>query len=615
MAANTGKFLRINLSTGKTSEETVPEQVAKDFVGGRGYGIKYLYDELKPNTDPLSPGNKLILLTGPLSGTGAVALSRWMAITKSPLTGGYARSVGGADFGAWLKFLGYEFLIIEGKAKKPSYLHITTEGCTIEDASKLWGKDTRVTQDRLIETHGKNTRCVCIGPAGENLVKYAAIVSDRRTAGRCGTGAVMGSKNLKAVAITAARKLHLAAEKAYGELAKEQVKLVQESRAFQNHKEWGTMRTQDITNAIGVYPTQNFRYGRQTGYERIIGEEYRTIRTGDFGCYACPARCGKQHVVKTGPYAGACSEGPEYESIWSFTGPTDSLSLEATIAADQLCDDLGLDTISAGVCAGWAYELYENGIITKKDTDGLELKWGNDRAMIELIKKIAHREGIGNLLAEGVARASAKVGKGSEVYAIHVKGMELPAYEPRGAKTQGYNYATSNIGASHCFGYSPQDIFGAIEPRPSNRFAEVENADLVKFNQDGTAWHETGIVCAFAGGWGWMSLFPKLVAAARGIDDYNKEGYMNRVGERIFNLERAFNMREGFGRKDDNLPPRLRTEPLHTRGAPGEGQIVRHQDEFLDKYYELRGWSKQGITTAKKMKELGLDAVEKATKK
>ena len=227
-----------------------------------------------------------------------------------------------------------------------------------------------------------------------------------------------------------------------------------------------------------------------------------------------------------------------------------------------------------------------------------------------LVKKIANREGIGDLLADGVARAAAKIGKGSEVYAIHVKGLELPAYEPRGAKTQGFNYVTSNIGASHCFGYSGQDIFGAIVPRPSDRFAEAENADLVVYNQNHTAWHETGIICAFAGGWGWVpDIFGKMLVAARGIEQLADEDHLAQAGERIFNLERAFNIREGFGRKDDTLPKRMLTEPLHTRKATGEGQIVRHQDEFLDNYYKLRGWTKEGVPSARKLKELGLDRV------
>ena len=610
MAANSGRFLRINLSRGETVTEPVPEQVAMDFIGGRGYGIRYLYDELAPNIDPLGEENKLILLNGPLAGTSAQGVSRWMACTKSPLTDAFARSVCGADFGAWLKFAGYDFIIMEGKAEKPVYIHLTREGCQVQDADEIWGKDTKETQEWLSERYGRNTRTACIGPAGERLVRYAAIVSGRRTAGRCGTGAVMGSKNLKAITITAQRNVQLYDPETYNQLVKEQVNLIRESKGFQNHREWGTTRTQDVTNDIGIYPVRNFRYGQQVNYEKITGEEYRKFRTGEFGCYACPARCGKAHLVKTGPYAEAYSEGPEYETIWAFTGPIDSTSIEATIAADQLCDDLGLDTISTGSCIGFAYELYETGILTKGDADGLELIYGDHAPMIDLVKKIAMREGIGDLLAEGSMRAAASIGKGAEAYAIHVKGLELPAYEPRGAKTQGYNYATASIGASHCFGYSGQDVFGAIEPRPSDRFAEEENADLVVYNQDNTAWKETGIICAFSSGWGWVpDLYGRMLAAARGIEQLSHNDHLLRVGERILNLERAFNVREGFSRQQDTLPKRMLTEPLHTRKAPGEGQIVRSQDKFLDRYYEIRGWTKEGIPSSQKLNELGLGYV------
>lgn len=608
MALNTGKFLKINLSNRKTIEDAVPEQVATDFVGGRGYGIKYLYDELTPSIDPLGEDNKLLLLAGPLAGTSAQAVSRWMSVTKSPLTGAFARSVCGADFGAWLRFAGYEFIIVEGKAESPVYIHLTPEGCQINSAGELWGKNTEETQEWLSQKHGRNTRTACIGPAGEKLVKYAAIVSGRRTAGRCGTGTVMGSKNLKAVAITAQRNVQLHDPEAFSRLAKEQVGLIQASKGFENHKEWGTTRTQDVTNDLGIYPVRNFRYGQQIGRENFIGSKYRELRTGEFGCYACPARCGKAHRVLTGPYTGAYSEGPEYETIWAFTGTTDSPDINATIAADQLCDDFGLDTISTGNCIGFAYELYEKGIISKADTDGLDLQYGNHEAMIALVKKIARREGIGDILAEGTMRAAASIGKGAEDYAIHIKGLELPAYEPRGAKTHGFNLVTASIGASHCYGYAGQDIFGAIEPRPSDRFAEEENADLVIYNQGGTASRETGICCGFSGGWGWVSsVFGKLLMAARGIDQFADNDYLDKVGERIFNLERLFNIREGFGRKQDTLPKRMLTEPLHTREAPGEGQMFRNQDKYLDRYYDLRGWTEEGVPTPEKLKELGLD--------
>jgi aldehyde:ferredoxin oxidoreductase len=603
---NTGRLLRIDLSSGRTAVETVPESIAEDFIGGRGYGIRYLYEELKPGIDPLGEENKLLMVTGPLAGNTAMAVSRWMTCTKSPLTGAWGRSVCGADFGAWLKFAGYEMLIIEGKAERPVYIHLTRDDCRVLDAGEIWGKDTKATQAWLVGRHGSASRTACIGPAGENLVKYAAVVSDRRTAGRCGTGTVMGSKNLKAVTVTAKRTLELADPETYNKFAKEQVKTILANEGFQHHKEWGTTSTQDITNGIGIYPVQNFRYGQLLDYQEVSGDEYRKLRVGDMGCYSCAARCGKVHTVNSGLYAGAHSEGPEYETIWAFTGPIESSNIEASIRADQLCDDYGLDTISTGSSIGFAFELYEKGLLTKADTDGLELTLGNHQAMVELVRKIAFREGIGDLLAEGTRRAAAAIGNGADIASIQVKGLELPAYEPRGAKTQGYNYATANIGASHCYGYSPQDVFGAPFPRPTDRFSE-EYADICIFNQDGTARNETGIACGFSGGWGWAHLFGKLLAAARGIAKFDDDEYLRKVGERMWNLERAFNVREGFLRQQDYLPARMRTEPLHTREADGEGQMVRHHDEFLDKYYELRGWTPQGVPTAAKLKELGLE--------
>jgi aldehyde:ferredoxin oxidoreductase len=606
------QVLRVNLTQRTTEVETVPPEICELFIGGRGFGIAYLYKEQPPQADPLGEGNRLMFLAGPLAGAQAQSVSRWMACTKSPLTGGYARSVAGADFGAWLRFAGYDAILVEGKAAEPVYLHLTTDGCKFIEAGELWGKETPMTQDMLLQRHGEKTRVACIGPAGERLVRYAAIVSGRRTASRCGVGAVMGSKNLKAIAITANRKVRIFDQDAFKKLATEQKQFFRESRQFEHHKEWGTTATQDVTNTLGIFPVRNFRYGQQKNGEKLYGEEYRKLRTGEFGCYNCSARCGKAHNVTSGPYAGAYSEGPEYESLWVFSAPIDSTSIEATIRADQLCDDLGIDTISTGGCIGFAYELYEHGIINRNDTDGLELVYGDHQTMVKLVQKIAAREGFGNILAEGVVRAARTIGRGAEAYAIHTKGMELPAYEPRGAKSQGFNYATSNIGGSHCYGYAGQEIFGATEPRSINRFAEAENADIVIYNQDSTGMGEVGIVCAFARGWGWFpGLYGKLLVAATGIEHSADISYLKKLGERIVNLERAFNVREGLGREDDKLPSRMLTEPLHTYDAPGEGEVVREMEQFLDRYYELRGWTKDGIPTAKKLAELGLSRMAK----
>ncbi|MGD0234978.1 MAG: aldehyde ferredoxin oxidoreductase family protein [Syntrophorhabdales bacterium] len=612
MTSYTGRLLRVNLGQKIAEVETIPSDLCELFVGGRGFGIAYLYKEQPPNVDPLGEENRLLFLAGPLAGTQAQSVSRWMVCTKSPLTGAYARSVAGADFGAWLRFAGYDGLLVEGKAETPVYLHLTGGGCTIAKANELWGMDTRQTQDLLRQRHGDKTRVACIGPAGERLVRYAAIVSGRRTASRCGVGTVMGSKNLKAIAITTERAVRLSNPDLFKELAKEQNRLFRESQKFGQHREWGTTETQNVTNTLGIYPTRNFRYGQQKNGEKLYGEEYRKLRTGDFGCYNCSARCGKAHTVTTGQYAGAWSEGPEYESLWVFSAPIDSTSLEATIRADGLCDDLGLDTISAGNSIGFAYELYERGIIDRKDTDGLELIYGDHQTMVKLIEKIASREGFGDVLAEGTVRAARKIGRGAEAYAMHAKGMELPAYEPRGAKSQGFNYATSNIGGSHCYGYAGQEVFGVTVPRPVNRFAEVENADIVIYNQNATGMGEVGIVCSFARAWGWFpQVYGKLLAAATGVERFADPSYLFKVGERIVNLERAFNVREGFGRKEDRLPDRMLNEPLHTYGAPGEGEMVREMEKFLDCYYELRGWTEKGVPTAGKLDELGLGQIVK----
>ncbi len=423
---------------------------------------------------------------------------------------------------------------------------------------------------------------------------------------------MMGSKNLKALAITAARNVELFDAGAFRKLASEQARIFRASEGFVAHKEWGTTTTQDVTDTLGIFPTRNFRYGQLKDGSKVYGLEYRKLRTGEFGCYNCSARCGKAHAVKSGPYAGASSEGPEYESLWVFSASIDSTSIEATIRADELCDDLGIDTISAGNCVAFAYELYERGIIDRNDADGLELVYGDHETMVKLLQKIGAREGIGDLLAEGVLRAARAIGRGAEACAIHVKGMEFPGYEPRGAKSQGFNYATSNIGASHCYGYAAQEIFGVPVPRPVNRFDETKNTDLVILNQNGTAIAEVGIICAFSRSWGWFpGHFGKMLAAVTGVERFAEPGYLGKIGERIINIERAFNVREGFSRADDRLPQRMLTEPLHTLNAPGEGEMVREMEEFLDRYYELRGWTEHGTPTAEKLSDLGLGEITK----
>jgi len=612
MKGYAGKFLRVNLSTGKVVNELLPAEVARNFIAGRGFGVKYLYDELAPNIDPLGEQNKILLVPGVLAGTPAQSVSRWVACTKSPLTGCIARSCSGGDLGAWMKFAGYDFILIEGISEKPVYLYVTPEGAQLKDAAGLWGKDTAYTQDWLVREYGKDIRTACIGPAAEKLVKFCAIVSGRRTASRCGVGTVLGLKRLKAIAIKAKRSLNLYDPEGFDKLAKEQIAIMRASKDYAYNKEYGTTEGAITRNELGVYPVKNYRYGQLEGYQKLGPEEYRKMRVGEFGCYNCSIRCGKIHVVLDGPYAGAKSEGPEYESYWAFTGPIANTNIESTVAADQLCDDLGLDTISTGNTIGFAYELYEKGIITKADTDGLELTYGNHAAMVELVKKIGNREGFGDVLAEGTVRAAQRIGKGSEFYAMQSKGLEFPAYEPRGLKATGFGYATSTIGGSHGNGSLAFQEWGTPGSGAIDRFAEDGKAQIVIGNQN-SAGLEVGIVCAFAfscGNW-FQTLFPKMLYAVTGIEEFTDWAYLGRVGERVWNLDRAFNARDGFDRRHDTLPQRLQTEPLHVIDAEGEGQMVRNLEGFLDEYYRLRGWTENGIPSREKLTELGLDYVVK----
>jgi aldehyde:ferredoxin oxidoreductase len=598
------KLLRVDLTSATLNEELIPQNIVNQFVGGRGFGIKYLYQELSPGTEPLSPANKLIFTIGPLAGTGALSFSRWIVTTKSPLTDTYFRSVGGADFGAWLRFVGLDMLIVEGKSTKPVYLYIQDGHHELRDAGELWGNDTARTQEKLKAVHGKDVRAACIGPAGEKLVRFASILSDRRTAGRGGVGAVMGAKNLKAIAIKATPKVEPPAE--YKALIKEQAEGNEADPAIRGYRAAGTLGNIQATNVFGIFPTRNFREGSLDGWEGISAAEYAKIKVKDHGCYGCPVRCGKIHRMPTGPYAGATNEGPEYESIWAFASATGSTDIGATIVADILCDDLGVDTISMGNTIGFAYEIYEKGIIDLNDTDGLNLTYGNHEAAIELIKRIGNRQGFGDILAEGTRQAASRIGKGVEAYAMQIKGLELPGYDPRGAKRHGLGYATSPIGGSHNIGYLSQEIFGATRPRPIDRFADKGDTDILKLAQDRAGMWETGIACSFAQPR--MRVFGPMLASITGTPELGVAEHLFAVGERIFNLERAFNIREGFRRKDDIFPMRIITEPLRHAG-PSEGQVLRNPDALLDEYYRFRGWDENGVPTRDKLRELGLEEI------
>jgi aldehyde:ferredoxin oxidoreductase len=606
------KLLRVNLSNSTIKDEDIPQKIALDYVGGRGFGSKYFYDEVAPGTDPLGKQNKLLLGTGLLAGTGAQSLSKWIVVTKSPLTNTFARSYGGGDFGAWLKWAGFELVIFEGKAAKPVYLHIAGGKYEIRDASAIWGKTTSQAQEYLKKQHGAKARMICIGPAAEKQVRFAGIFSGRRAAGRGGTGTVMASKNLKAVVIEADRKEELANPAEFKKLVQQQVKGYKGGLGFEPFRDYGTPMGVDYPGfAMGTFPVRNFRTADLEGWEKISFLQYAQITQKHVGCYACMLKCGKIRTVADGPYAGVNSEGPHYETIWAFTGPTGCTDLGATVKADYMCCELGLDTISTGNSIGFAYELFEKGILTTRDTDGLVLKYGDPEPMLKLIEKIGRREGLGDILAEGVKRAAEHIGKGSAEYAMHVKGLEMPGYEPRAMKALGMNYALSNMGANHCYGYAQQEM-GNPRPRLVDAAADEGKGDIVKYNQDYVAAIELANACTFPANnlelFG-LELIANMLVAALGETKFGSADYLWHVGEKVYNLERCFNIREGFSRKDDTLPKRMYTEPL--QGGMRDGEVYRKPDVIIDEYYEARGWDKNGTPTKATLKRLGLEEVDK----
>jgi len=618
-----GKVLRINLTNRSFSEEPLSEELAKKYLGGAGFAIKYLFDEVPRGTGALDEGNKIIFSVGPLTGTKAPCASRMSVVAKSPLTGGVGLSLTGGYFPAELKFAGYDAVIIEGKASEPVYVYINKGRVAFRSAKKLWGMKTsdceRVIKDELRD---QNVRVACIGPAGEKLSYMASIINERHAAGRKGLGAVMGSKNLKAIAVRGENQVKIADEEAFSKARMRMLQAMKESPVvYPKFSKYGTIMTVDVTAGLGIFPTHNWsRTGEWEPIAELGVEGNLKLTQGNEYCHGCPVGCTQIRLVKDGEYAGFLSP-PEFETLYSFGGETGNDNLESIIAADYLCDEYGLDTISAGMTIGFAMELFEKGIITEKDTDGLELKFGNHRAMIEMLKKIAFRQGFGDVLADGSRVAATKIGKGSEKYLIHVKGLELPGYDVRGAKAHGLSMATTYTGGDHNRGYAFQEVFGIPVPYPVDRFAVEGKGKLTKWNQDlrGVTC-DCAPMCAFLMDMAVPQIAAEntadLVYGASGLKFSTDEIY--EVGERVNNLARVFNIREGMTRKDDTLPERVLTEPLKAGNSKGQYIPKEELDQMLDEYYEARGWTPEGVPTKEKLQSLGLfeaiDTLEKLGK-
>lgn len=612
----TGRILRINL-TGKTAqEEKLPLEVAQNFIGGAGLGIKYLFDEVKPGTDALGPDNKLIFAPGPFTGTPTPCASRMAVVGKSPLTGAIGTALTGGYFPAELKFAGWDAIILEGKSDKPTWISIKDSTVKFHDATGIWGTMTFDCQQMVKDDlKDQNTRVMCIGPAGERLSKLACIINERRAAGRKGLGAVMGSKNLKAIAVRGTGTVAIASEEKYKTARTEMLKTMKESPVlYSAFSPAGTPMVVDLTGALGILSAKNWSAtGEFVPVDQLGLDAQNTRKIGKEHCYDCPVGCSQMKLARSGPYAGILTEGPEFETIYSFGTETGVANLDAVIAADRLADELGLDSISAGVTIGFAMELFEKGILTTSDTGGIDLKFGNDKAMMDVLRMMAFREGIGDILSDGTKAAAQKIGKGSDKFAMNIKGLEMPAYDVRGAKAHGLNYATAYTGADHNKGYAFQEIFGIPVPWEVDRLAIEGKGKLTKWNQDVRAVTcDCATMCAFILDTALPATSTQntaaLMEAITGLSFTADE--VQRVGERLNNLAKAFNMREGFTRADDTFPERLMTEPLKDGGS--KGQLISKDDlkKMLDEYYTERGWDTQtGVPTRTKLEELGLGAV------
>ena len=612
-----GKILRINLSTRCHSVDKPSEDYYKHYLGGRGIIIHTLLTEVSSGIDPLGPDNKLIVSTGFLAGTSAPTCSRVAFVAKSPLSGtvGYANS--GGFFPNELRATGVQAIIVEGKAEAPVYLWITDSKAEIRDAQEYWGLSTIDTQHYMQEAlHDGNIRIACVGPAGERMVKYASIINERRAAGRKGLGAVMGAKNLKAIAVRGRQDLPpLADPAAFKEAVKVLHAAMKDSPVlYHRFRDFGTAGNVDLTVKQGDMPAKNFQEPAGEEYLAIGAQAGTGYRTRHYSCDQCPVMAGQVRTVSSGPYAGYTTEGPEFESLYSLGSDMGITDMGACIAMDRLCDELGLDTVSFGATVAMAMELYERGILKRADVDGLDLKFGNHEAAVAILRKIAYREGVGDLLAEGSRLAAERIGGDAPKYAMHVKGLEFPGYDPRGLKAMGLNYMTAFTGADHSRGHSEQEVFGIPVPQAVDRLAIEGKAALTIFNQDvGAAVKDSSMLCTFVVRLALLpkDLGPKLVAdfwrAAQGYDVTPEE--VVRVGERLTNVARVWNLRAGFTRADDTLPDRLLMEPLQTGASKGHRISPEDRDFMLDEYYHLHGWDARGVPTPERLKALGLESL------
>lgn len=619
----TGKLLRVDLATRRITKEDIPEDSLMAYVGGRGLNDKYLYDEVPSNIDPLGPQNKVILGTGPCNGTLVPGNSRFTLTTKSPLTGFLGDTSSGGSLGVQLKYAGYDMVVIQGQSDKPVYLRIEDDGAQLEDASSIWGKTTQATRRAILRELGNPRAAVaCIGPAGENKVKFAAVIGDLgNAAGRTGAGAVMGAMKLKAIVAYGTGGVKVADPDALKKAARKVYKAWTESPAF---NAYATMTgAHKIVNyhVSGFLPTKNYLRGSYDDIECISGSSLLKYLSYGKSCFSCPLPCRHLFFVKDGKFSGTYGSGLQLGSLEHLSSRLLISDLAFALKGHALCNDLGVDELEMAQAAAFLMEAMNSGLLTKSDLDGFEIDWGDHARTLELFEMIAYRKGIGDVFADGIRKAVQVFGEKTKPLALEVKGMTISTRDPRGSMAWGLGYAVASRGADHCrslvtsegplvpgtVGFDPRK--GELRPGPAvDALSTSGKGKMVKWYEDMRAFHNCMQVCAFTtylhSAVGPMpELMTELFNAVTGAS-FTPEEAMT-IGERVVNLERLFNLREGLTRSDDSLPPRFTQEPAPD--GPPKGHVVE-LEPMLDEYYEARGWSKEGVPKTEILKKLGLPA-------
>jgi len=614
-----GYQLRVNLTTRVSQVETVPEDILRKFLGGASYAAKVLYDEMPAGVDPMSPENKMILATGPLSMANVPGGGSVMVCFKSPLTGVWGESRVGGNFGPDLKKAGYDFIIVEGRSETPVWMLIDDGQVQFFPADHLLGKLVSEKSAIIREQVGdKKLSILCIGPAGENLVKISAVMSDDRAAGRCGGGAVWGSKNLIAVAVRGNHKVEAAEPERLRNILRSAFTEIKDNPMFVGMKDYGTVGDLAGNDDGGDWPTKNWRSNSWGKGPELFDYYSKNNFIKGFGCYrGCSLACARWVHVADGPYKTPEHGGAEYESVTCFTAFILNEDMDAAIHCTWLCNEYGLDTISCGAVIAFGMECYENGLLTPEQLQGVEISWGNTAILADLVKQIALRQGLGDILAEGVRRAAEIVGNGAEKFAIHVKGLEGPAHDPRSGKALGITYATGNRGMCHIqplegMGWDRGKLdwglmkYGVPDPNEVERFDEKGKGGVVQLLQNGLVLPDVIGTCKFYM-YGGITIdhWADFISALTGWDMDGHE--ILKAGERAINIQRMFNIREGITAKDDFLPERVLSQPEFGKYADDPDVVTRDLAGMLAEYYEARKWDPvSGAPLPEKLTELGL---------